>query len=80
MTEISTLRKSKGLSQKDLADLVGITQASLSYIETGKKLPHKSTLLKIYKALDVPDPVVFWTGVDGDNAGKIINWLKSNVL
>lgn len=37
----------KGISQSELADLVGIKQASLSEIEVGKTTPRKPTLIAL---------------------------------
>ncbi|UEG53384.1 helix-turn-helix domain-containing protein [Mucilaginibacter daejeonensis] len=52
---IAIIRKKKGLSQTDFAKLVGLTQASLSHIESGKKQPHRSTISKICEALGMPE-------------------------
>lgn len=48
------IRKSEGISQKEFAKLVGISQAMLSYIENGKKAP---TLQMIQKASRFGYPV-----------------------
>tara|TARA_R110000824_G_scaffold52366_18_gene145297 strand:- start:1521 stop:1802 length:282 start_codon:yes stop_codon:yes gene_type:complete len=47
-------REEVGLSQRTLADLVGVTAASICYYETGKRTPSISTLIKIKCALDLP--------------------------
>ncbi len=44
-------RKEKGLSQKDLADRVGIKNNTISRIETGLLIPKADLLLKISKEL-----------------------------
>ena len=36
---ISTLRKQKDMTQKDLADKIGVTDKSVSQLETGKGFP-----------------------------------------
>ena len=52
---IKTLRESKGLSQKALADAVGVTDAYITMLETGKrKNPSLDVLRKLAKALGVP--------------------------
>lgn len=43
----------KGLSQKQLADKVGISPATVSKAETGKFDLRLSTLIKLSKVLDV---------------------------
>ena len=45
-------RHEKGLTLKQLADLAGIEQASLSRIETGKVSPDLATIKKIAAAMD----------------------------
>lgn len=48
---IINTRHEKGLTQKQLADLAGIEQASLSRIETGKVSPDLVTIKKIATAM-----------------------------
>jgi len=61
---IVTLRKKKNLSQIELAKKVGLTQASLSNIESNKKVPHKSTITKICEALEVPEQWFYFLALD----------------
>jgi len=53
------LRKKKGLSQVKMAKMIDITQASLSHIESGRKMPHKSTIDKICEVLEIPSNLFF---------------------
>ncbi|ACU60969.1 helix-turn-helix domain-containing protein [Chitinophaga pinensis] len=48
---IQTLRTKKNITQKELAEKIGITQTGLSYIETGVKHPSENSLEKIANAL-----------------------------
>lgn len=51
------LRRSKGFkSQKDLASLSGISQATISRIEDGSQIPTEETLRVFSKVLDTPFP------------------------
>lgn len=50
-TEIRSLREKIGLTQTQLAEEAGVTQAYIAKIETGKVDPKISTLEKISKAL-----------------------------
>lgn len=50
---IRRLRKERGLSQKDLRRLAGISQQTISTTETGAHEPHMGTLRKIAKGLGV---------------------------
>lgn len=51
-SRIIKLRKSKRISQLNLAMRIGITQESISSIERGNSLPKCSTLFAIAKTLD----------------------------
>ncbi|MEZ4728075.1 MAG: helix-turn-helix transcriptional regulator [Caldilineaceae bacterium] len=41
------LRKRKGLTQKQLADLLGVTRVYIVQMEQGKKIPNAIMILKI---------------------------------
>jgi len=49
---IRRLRKLKGMSQTDLAQKAGLTQATISRIEKGNQKAEVSTLILIFAALD----------------------------
>lgn len=46
-------RKSKGLRQKDLAKMMGVTSGTISDLERGRRCPHMTTFSKWAKALDM---------------------------
>ncbi len=46
-------RHDLALSQRDLANLCGIPHSSVARIESGKSTPNLSTLLKIFRELDL---------------------------
>lgn len=50
---LRSLRKSKGYTQEDLAELAGIGRPNLAKYETGKSLPSVDILIKLADALDV---------------------------
>ena len=50
---LKELLKEKGISGKDLADKVGVSANSISFIATGKTQPRFDLLLQIAKVLDV---------------------------
>lgn len=54
--KIRSMRKEKGLTQKALGDLLGVTQATVGQYETNPKPPKIETLQRIAIALDVPLP------------------------
>jgi len=50
---IAEVRKSRGVTQSDLAERVNMSVVTIAYIETGKRWVRLSTLNKIAKALKV---------------------------
>lgn len=50
---ISTIRKEKQLTQKDLAEQLGVSDKTISRWETGKGLPDISTMLPLCELLDI---------------------------
>jgi len=51
--KLQELRRQKGLTQKKLARLSGVSQSNISEIEVGKKYPKVPTLRKLAAALGV---------------------------
>ena len=51
---IKKIRESKGMSRKELADKVGITESAIFRYETNQREPRFSILCKISEALEVP--------------------------
>jgi transcriptional regulator with XRE-family HTH domain len=49
--QVADRRKERGLSQADLAELVGTTQSAIARLESGRP-PRIDTLLRIANALD----------------------------
>lgn len=50
--QIARLRMQRGLTQKELAKLVGTRQSSIARLESGKQPPSLSFLHKVVEALD----------------------------
>lgn len=49
---ITYLREKQGMSQAELARRSGITPAGIHRLETGKRSPHLTTLLRILSVFD----------------------------
>lgn len=49
---LRTLRKARGLTLKQLGELVGVSEASVSQYENEKRQPDNEMLLKLAEALD----------------------------
>lgn len=50
--QVANRRRERGLSQADLAALVGTTQSAVARLESGGRPPRIDTLLRIANALD----------------------------
>ena len=50
--KVAERRVNRGLSQRELAELVGTTQSAIARLERGGRPPRIDTLLKIAEALD----------------------------
>lgn len=55
-SNVRRLREKKKLSQKALADKVGISVSYVSMLERGQRSPPLETIEKMAKALGVPAP------------------------
>ncbi|HXY86706.1 MAG TPA: helix-turn-helix transcriptional regulator [Gaiellaceae bacterium] len=50
--DVAERRQQRGLSQRELAELVGTTQSAIARLERGGRPPRIDTLLRIADALD----------------------------
>lgn len=50
---LAEVRKSRGLTQEKLAEMLDISAVSVTYLETGRRWPRLLTLHRIAKALRV---------------------------
>ncbi len=50
---VAVVRKSKGVTQQQLAEDIGMSVVAIAYIETGKRWARLGTLNKISKSLKV---------------------------
>lgn len=57
--KLREVRLNKGLSQEELADLIGMSQCSYSRRENGKKSISDNEWYKIAKSLDVTKEVIY---------------------
>ena len=63
-SKIVELRKTKGISQKELAERSGVAQPYLSLVENNKKEASTVTLKKIAKVLEIPLPFLMFMALD----------------
>lgn len=64
---IKILRKHRGISQKTLADMCGLSANAICGIEKNTSFPAKSTFDKICKALDMPSAYIFLFAITEDD-------------
>lgn len=61
---IKKIRTGKSLTQGDLSKMTIISQTSISQIEKGIKRPSQKNLQKICRALEVPETIVYFYGLE----------------
>jgi transcriptional regulator with XRE-family HTH domain len=66
-TAIKTLRKEKGLSQKELAQMCDISVNALSQIELNESFPQKTTIAKICSILGIPTSYLLFFSISEDD-------------
>lgn len=62
-SNIRLLRRSKGMTQERLAEIIGVSGSYIGYLERGKRSPSLDLLAKIADAFDV-EPVMLLTPAD----------------
>jgi transcriptional regulator with XRE-family HTH domain len=60
---ILKMRKTRGISQQDAAEALGITQSYLSLLECGKKTPSISLLERAEYYFKVPMAILMWSSL-----------------
>jgi transcriptional regulator with XRE-family HTH domain len=53
-TEVKRLRESRGMTQRQLAALIGMNDSEICRIENGERNPLATTAARLAKAFDVP--------------------------
>lgn len=59
--KLKDLRKSKGLTQEELAEKVGCTRVAIVYYETGYHIPRLDIAIKIAKILGANVEEIEWS-------------------
>lgn len=62
---IKKVRKSKGLTQKELAEMLGVSQQTVAQYERTDKMPKINTIKAIAKVLNVPVDTIIFSYPDG---------------
>jgi transcriptional regulator with XRE-family HTH domain len=61
---IKKIRTEQKISQGEFAEKCGLSQTSMSQIESGKKRPSVSNLKKICEVLDIPETILYLYGME----------------
>lgn len=69
-THLKQEREKKGLSQMELSMESGISQNMITYIETGKRTPTITTILKLCSALKISPSSIFPNTCDERESAK----------
>jgi transcriptional regulator with XRE-family HTH domain len=69
---IELIRKSKGISQEELAYELGIKQPTVSLIEKGERTPNTNKLLRISEVLGVPLPILAFYSINLDKVDPLL--------
>ena len=64
---ITTFRKKKGLSQKELASYCGLSANALCNIEKDKSFPSKETIQSICYSLDISVGMLLFSALDDND-------------
>jgi len=70
--QLQALRNAKGLTQKALADAIDTTDAYISALETGRKLPSYLTTTALARILG-GDPQDLWAHVQQDKTAQAVS-------
>lgn len=68
---VKTIRGAKGLSQKDLAILIGKTSGYVSKIESGNRTPSTEVIEDICNKLDIPYYLFALVASDREDVNKL---------
>ncbi len=78
---LTTLIKSKGLSQKDFSKIANITESAMSYYVKGTRTPSGEVLARIAKALDTTTDYLLGStdNVETSETQKELKYLQRNL-
>ncbi|MFW6009293.1 MAG: helix-turn-helix domain-containing protein [archaeon] len=78
-TRIKSLRKEKGLTQKELADMTGLTAPAIGSYERGIRLPRTNKLKELATFFNVSSDYLLGKTDNKDNINEIISTITENV-
>ena len=69
-TAIKTIRKQKGITQKELASACGISTNALCSIENNYTMPAKATITKICQSLNIHSAYLLFFSIQDEDLPK----------
>jgi len=64
--KIALWRRFRGLTQRELAERAGVTQATISLLESKNQIPQIPTIQKLAKALDCTPSELYFSPITED--------------
>ena len=81
---LMVVRAAKGLQQKELADLLGVTSSYISRIESGDRPMSTKMINKLVEKTSIPRELIFLLGQDAKSLkaedGRAVDKLSSELL
>lgn len=59
-SKIRELRRQKGFTQREMAELIGVSEGAIGMYETGERIPKDDIKIKISKLFDKPVGYIFF--------------------
>lgn len=64
---VKSLRKKKGISQKRMSELIGMSATSISQIENNAANPTFKNIRKMSDVLNIPIPIIYFLALEQDD-------------
>lgn len=64
---IRVLRLKRNMTQRELAELLGMSVNAVSSLETGKSFPPKNTMKRLCKAFGIPQSYLLLSSIEEDD-------------
>lgn len=75
---IRAIREKRGISQRELGDILGVTQQTIGQLENNKTSPKIETLERVAAALNVPITALIEASTEAQHLKATWEWIQSN--
>lgn len=76
---VTELMRGKDLSQKEFANIAGVTASAMSYYVNGSRVPHGEVLVRMAKALDTTTDYLLGASEEKKDEGSELHYLQRNL-